>query len=92
MPPHPRIPEGQAEAGPMAASRLRTLEDQLIRAKEKITNFQRVSTDGKEKLDAPGQGKEAELQRNEGEGVRGTERLEHMCKPHCIVGNVPFLL
>ncbi|XP_023662503.1 alpha-(1,6)-fucosyltransferase isoform X1 [Paramormyrops kingsleyae] len=76
-----RIPEGQAETGPMAVSRLRTLEEQLIRAKEKISNFQRVSTDGKEKLDAPGQGEEAELRRNGGEGVRGTEQLEHMSGP-----------
>uniref|UniRef100_A0A8C4IFD3 Alpha-(1,6)-fucosyltransferase n=1 Tax=Dicentrarchus labrax TaxID=13489 RepID=A0A8C4IFD3_DICLA len=31
-----RIPEGQAEAGSLAAGRLRSLEDQLTRAKQKI--------------------------------------------------------
>ncbi|KAI1897818.1 hypothetical protein AGOR_G00087180 [Albula goreensis] len=38
-----RMPEGPVETGPGAAGRLRTLEEQLIRAKEKIDSFQKVS-------------------------------------------------
>ncbi|XP_053301872.1 alpha-(1,6)-fucosyltransferase [Pleuronectes platessa] len=41
-----RIPEGQAEAGSLAAGRLRSLEDQLTRAKEKIHSFQKLTGDG----------------------------------------------
>lgn len=43
----PRIPEGQAEAGSLAAGRLRSLEDQLTRAKQKIHSFQKLTGDGK---------------------------------------------
>lgn len=41
-----RIPEGQAEAGSIAAGRLRSLEDQLTRAKQKIHSFQKLTGDG----------------------------------------------
>lgn len=44
----PRIPEGQAEAGSLAAGRLRSLEDQLTRAKQKIHSFQKLTGDGKQ--------------------------------------------
>ncbi len=43
-----RIPEGQAEAGSLAAGRLRSLEDQLTRAKQKIHSFQKLTGDGKQ--------------------------------------------
>ena len=43
----PRIPEGQAEAGSLAAGRLRSLEDQLTIAKQKIHSFQKLTGDGK---------------------------------------------
>lgn len=43
----PRIPDGQAEAGSLAAGRLRSLEDQLTRAKQKISSFQKLTGDGK---------------------------------------------
>uniref|UniRef100_A0A8C6NI20 Alpha-(1,6)-fucosyltransferase n=2 Tax=Nothobranchius furzeri TaxID=105023 RepID=A0A8C6NI20_NOTFU len=42
-----RIPEGQAEVGSLAAGRLRSLEDQLTRAKQKIHSFQKLTGDGK---------------------------------------------
>lgn len=42
-----RIPEGQAEAGSLAAGRLRSLEDQLTRAKQKIHSFQKLTGDGR---------------------------------------------
>lgn len=41
-----RIPEGQVEAGSLAAGRLRSLEDQLTRAKQKIHSFQKLTGDG----------------------------------------------
>lgn len=41
-----RIPEGQVEAGSLAAGRLRSLEDQLTRAKQKIHSFQKLTPDG----------------------------------------------
>uniref|UniRef100_A0A3B5AJZ9 Alpha-(1,6)-fucosyltransferase n=1 Tax=Stegastes partitus TaxID=144197 RepID=A0A3B5AJZ9_9TELE len=41
-----RIPEGQAEAGSLAAGRLRSLEDQLTKAKQKIHSFQKLTGDG----------------------------------------------
>lgn len=44
----PRIPDGQAEAGSLAAGRLRSLEDQLTRAKQKIHSFQKLTGDGKQ--------------------------------------------
>lgn len=44
----PRIPEGQAEAGSLAVGRLRSLEDQLTRAKQKIHSFQKLTGDGKQ--------------------------------------------
>lgn len=46
-----RIPEGQAEAGSLAAGRLRSLEDQLTRAKQKIHSFQKLTGDGKQARD-----------------------------------------
>lgn len=46
-PPLHRIPEGQGEAGSLAAGRLRSLEDQLTRAKQKIHSFQKLSGDGR---------------------------------------------
>lgn len=42
-----RIPEGQAEAGSLAAGKLRSLEDQLSRAKQKIHSFQKLTGDGR---------------------------------------------
>lgn len=42
-----RIPEGQGEAGSLAAGRLRSLEDQLTRAKQKIHSFQKLTGDGR---------------------------------------------
>uniref|UniRef100_A0A3Q3X5C2 Alpha-(1,6)-fucosyltransferase n=1 Tax=Mola mola TaxID=94237 RepID=A0A3Q3X5C2_MOLML len=42
-----RIPEGQAEAGSLAAGRLRSLEEELTRAKQKIHSFQKLTGDGK---------------------------------------------
>lgn len=44
----PRIPEGQVEPGSLAAGRLRSLEDQLTRAKQKIHSFQKLTGDGKQ--------------------------------------------
>ncbi len=41
-----RIPEGQSD-GPISSGRLRSLEEQLSRAKHKIHSFQRLSGDGK---------------------------------------------
>lgn len=47
LPPPHRIPEGQADAGSLAAGRLRSLEDQLSRAKQKIHSFQKLTGDGR---------------------------------------------
>lgn len=47
LPPLHRIPEGQADAGSLAAGRLRSLEDQLSRAKQKIHSFQKLTGDGR---------------------------------------------
>ncbi|KAL0967593.1 hypothetical protein UPYG_G00254210 [Umbra pygmaea] len=59
-----RIPEGQLEAGgALAVGRLRSLEDQLTRAKQKIYSFQRLTGDG------PGPTQE-ELRRRVENGVR----------------------
>ncbi|CAJ1077102.1 alpha-(1%2C6)-fucosyltransferase [Xyrichtys novacula] len=58
-----RIPEGQAEAGSLAAGRLRSLEDQLTRAKQKIHSFQKLTGDG------PGPTQE-ELRRRVENGVK----------------------
>lgn len=52
--PPPRIPEGQAEAGSLAAGRLRSLEDQLTRAKQKIHSFQKLTGDGRHEGGAGG--------------------------------------
>ncbi|KAK7151253.1 hypothetical protein R3I93_012251 [Phoxinus phoxinus] len=41
-----RMPEGQSD-GPISSGRLRSLEDQLSRAKQKIHSFQRLSGEGK---------------------------------------------
>ncbi|XP_019723499.1 alpha-(1,6)-fucosyltransferase [Hippocampus comes] len=46
-----RIPEGQADVGSLAAGRLRSLEDQLTRAKQKIHTFQKLTGDGKPSSD-----------------------------------------
>ncbi|XP_066550555.1 alpha-(1,6)-fucosyltransferase isoform X2 [Amia ocellicauda] len=40
-----RIPEGPIDQGPAAAGRVRILEEQLIKAKEQIENFRRLSGD-----------------------------------------------
>ncbi|MEQ2310053.1 Alpha-(1,6)-fucosyltransferase [Ameca splendens] len=58
-----RIPEGQAEAGSLAAGRLRSLEDQLTRAKQKIHSFQKLTGD------APGPTQE-ELRRKVENGIK----------------------
>uniref|UniRef100_A0A4W5QND3 GT23 domain-containing protein n=1 Tax=Hucho hucho TaxID=62062 RepID=A0A4W5QND3_9TELE len=59
-----RIPEGQVEeGGALAVGRLRSLEDQLTRAKQKIHSFQRLTGDG------PGPTQE-ELRRRVENGVR----------------------
>ncbi|XP_034383782.1 alpha-(1,6)-fucosyltransferase [Cyclopterus lumpus] len=58
-----RIPEGQAEAGSLAAGRLHSLEDQLTRAKQKINSFQKLTGDG------PGPTQE-ELRRRVENGVK----------------------
>ncbi|XP_013870941.1 alpha-(1,6)-fucosyltransferase [Austrofundulus limnaeus] len=58
-----RIPEGQAEAGSLAAGRLRSLEDQLTRAKQQIHSFQKLTGDG------PGPTQE-ELRRKVENGVK----------------------
>uniref|UniRef100_H3D3V5 Alpha-(1,6)-fucosyltransferase n=1 Tax=Tetraodon nigroviridis TaxID=99883 RepID=H3D3V5_TETNG len=58
-----RIPEGQGEAGSLAAGRLRSLEDQLTRAKQKIHSFQKLTGDG------PGPTQE-ELRRRVENGVK----------------------
>uniref|UniRef100_A0A8C5HLR1 Alpha-(1,6)-fucosyltransferase n=1 Tax=Gouania willdenowi TaxID=441366 RepID=A0A8C5HLR1_GOUWI len=61
-----RIPEGQVEAGSLAAGRLRSLEDQLTRAKQKIHSFQKLTGDGKV---GPGPTQE-ELRRRVENGVK----------------------
>lgn len=44
-----RIPEGKVEeGGALAVGRLRSLEDQLTRAKQKIHSFQRLTGDGEQ--------------------------------------------
>ncbi|XP_041814482.1 alpha-(1,6)-fucosyltransferase [Chelmon rostratus] len=58
-----RIPEGQAEAGSLAAGRLRSLEDQLTRATKKIQSLQKLTGDG------PGPTQE-ELRRKVENGVK----------------------
>ncbi|KAM7367726.1 hypothetical protein PAMP_014006 [Pampus punctatissimus] len=58
-----RIPDGQAEAGSLAAGKLRSLEDQLTRAKQKIYSFQKLTGDG------PGPTQE-ELRRRVENGVK----------------------
>eukprot|EP00064_Thunnus_orientalis_P019198 superscaffoldBa00004695_g19313 len=58
-----KIPEGQAEAGSLAAGKLRSLEDQLTRAKQKIHSFQKLTGDG------PGPTQE-ELRRRVENGVK----------------------
>ncbi|MEQ2165403.1 hypothetical protein GOODEAATRI_016497 [Goodea atripinnis] len=58
-----QIPEGQAEAGSLAAGRLRSLEDQLTRAKQKIHSFQKLTGD------APGPTQE-ELRRKVENGIK----------------------
>ncbi|MED6257972.1 hypothetical protein ATANTOWER_001237, partial [Ataeniobius toweri] len=58
-----RIPEGQSEAGSLAAGRLRSLEDQLTRAKQKIHSFQKLTGD------APGPTQE-ELRRKVENGIK----------------------
>lgn len=55
LPPLHRIPEGQADAGSLAAGRLRSLEDQLSRAKQKIHSFQKLTGDGRP-LEGGGEG------------------------------------
>ncbi|XP_073789892.1 alpha-(1,6)-fucosyltransferase isoform X4 [Danio rerio] len=57
-----RIPEGQSD-GPISSGRLRSLEEQLSRAKQKIQSFQRLSGEG------PGREQE-ELRRKVENGVR----------------------
>lgn len=47
----PRIPEGQGEAGSLAAGKVRSLEDQLTRAKQKIHSFQKLTGDGRHEGD-----------------------------------------
>ncbi|XP_031437164.1 alpha-(1,6)-fucosyltransferase isoform X1 [Clupea harengus] len=59
-----RIPEGHSERGPVAAEKLHSLEEQLIRAKEKIHSYQQRSGDV-----GPGQEHE-ELRRKIENGVR----------------------
>ncbi|KAJ8009298.1 hypothetical protein DPEC_G00087440 [Dallia pectoralis] len=59
-----RIPEGQVEeGGALAVERLRSLEDQLTRARQKIHGFQRLTGDG------PGPNQE-ELRRRVENGVK----------------------
>ncbi len=41
-----RLPDGQADGGPGAVGKLRNLEEQLIRAKEKINSYRSLPTDG----------------------------------------------
>uniref|UniRef100_A0A671Q8T0 Alpha-(1,6)-fucosyltransferase n=1 Tax=Sinocyclocheilus anshuiensis TaxID=1608454 RepID=A0A671Q8T0_9TELE len=58
-----RLPEGQADGGPGAVGKLRNLEEQLIRAKEKINSYRSLPADG------PGKDQE-ELRRKVENGVR----------------------
>lgn len=41
-----RLPDGQADGGPGAVGKLRNLEEQLIRAKEKINSYRSLPADG----------------------------------------------
>uniref|UniRef100_A0A4W5S128 Alpha-(1,6)-fucosyltransferase n=1 Tax=Hucho hucho TaxID=62062 RepID=A0A4W5S128_9TELE len=59
-----RLPEGQSDGGPVvSAGRLRTLEEQLIRAKEQINSYRSLPGDG------PGRNQE-ELRRKIENGVK----------------------
>ncbi|XP_067311425.1 alpha-(1,6)-fucosyltransferase [Pseudorasbora parva] len=58
-----RLPDGQADGGPGAVGKLRKLEEQLIRAKEKINSYRSLPADG------PGKDQE-ELRRKVENGVR----------------------
>lgn len=58
-----RLPDGQADGGPGAVGKLRNLEEQLIRAKEKINSYRSLPADG------PGKDHE-ELRRKVENGVR----------------------
>ncbi|XP_073720878.1 alpha-(1,6)-fucosyltransferase-like [Misgurnus anguillicaudatus] len=58
-----RLPDGQADGGPGALGKLRNLEEQLIRAKEKINSYRSLPADG------PGKDQE-ELRRKVENGVR----------------------
>lgn len=58
-----RLPDGQADGGPGAVGKLRNLEEQLIRAKEKINSYRSLPADG------PGKDQE-ELRRKVENGVR----------------------
>ncbi|XP_052001997.1 alpha-(1,6)-fucosyltransferase-like [Xyrauchen texanus] len=58
-----RLPDGQADGGPGAAGKLRNLEEQLIKAKEKINSYRSLPADG------PGKDQE-ELRRKVENGVR----------------------
>ncbi|RXN19111.1 alpha-(1,6)-fucosyltransferase-like protein [Labeo rohita] len=58
-----RLPDGQADGGPGTVGKLRSLEEQLIRAKEKINSYRSLPADG------PGKDQE-ELRRKVENGVR----------------------
>uniref|UniRef100_A0A673IYN5 Alpha-(1,6)-fucosyltransferase n=1 Tax=Sinocyclocheilus rhinocerous TaxID=307959 RepID=A0A673IYN5_9TELE len=58
-----RLPDGQADGGARAVGKLRNLEEQLIRAKEKINSYRSLPADG------PGKDQE-ELRRKVENGVR----------------------
>ncbi|KAI2654490.1 Alpha-(1,6)-fucosyltransferase [Labeo rohita] len=61
--PKPWLPDGQADGGPGTVGKLRSLEEQLIRAKEKINSYRSLPADG------PGKDQE-ELRRKVENGVR----------------------
>uniref|UniRef100_A0A8C1VDE2 Fucosyltransferase 8a (alpha (1,6) fucosyltransferase) n=1 Tax=Cyprinus carpio TaxID=7962 RepID=A0A8C1VDE2_CYPCA len=58
-----RLPDGQTDGGPGAMGKLRNLEEQLIKAKEKINSYRSLPADG------PGKDQE-ELRRKVENGVR----------------------
>ncbi|XP_052009724.1 alpha-(1,6)-fucosyltransferase-like [Xyrauchen texanus] len=58
-----RLPDGQVDSGPGALGKLRNLEEQLIKAKEKINSYRSLPADG------PGKDQE-ELRRKVENGVR----------------------
>uniref|UniRef100_A0A8C1IB34 Alpha-(1,6)-fucosyltransferase n=1 Tax=Cyprinus carpio TaxID=7962 RepID=A0A8C1IB34_CYPCA len=58
-----RLPDGQTDGGPGAVGKLRNLEEQLIKAKEKINSYRSLPADG------PGKDQE-ELRRKVENGVR----------------------